>query len=95
MMEDEVWETLKSVGLDKSPGINGLPYEVYLRLLHMFVPLLTTIYNNWMRQGSIPRRFTRSIVKLLHKNKNGGNGISNFHSLTMLNTDLKILVKIL
>ena len=38
--EDEIREALKLVGLDKSPGIDGLPYEVYLRLLHMFAPLL-------------------------------------------------------
>ena len=61
----------------------------------MIVPLLATIYNNWMRQGSIPRRFTRGIVKLLHKNQHGGDGISNFRPLTMLNTDLKILSNIL
>ena len=48
-----------------------------------------------MRQGSIPRRFTRGIVKLLRKNKHGGDGISNFHLLTMLNTDLEILAKTL
>ena len=93
--EEEIREALKSVGLDKSPGIDGLPYEMYLRLSHMFVPLLATIYDNWMRQGTIPRRFTRGIVKLLRKNKHGGDGISNFRSLTMLNTDLKIFAKIL
>ena len=93
--EEEIREALKSVGLDKSPRIDGLPYEVYLRLSHMFVPLLATIYDNWMRQGSIPRRFTRGIVKLLRKNKHGGDGISNFRPLAMLNTNLKILAKIL
>ena len=93
--EEEIREALKSVGLEKSPGIDGLPYEVYLRLLHMFVPLLATIYDNWMRQGTIPRRFTRGIVKLLRKNKHGGDGISKFRPLTMFNTDLKILAKIL
>ncbi len=82
--EEEIRVALKSVGLDKSPGIDGLPYEVYLRLSHMFVPLLATIYNNWMRQGTIPRRFTRGIVKLLRKNKHGGDGISKFRPLTML-----------
>ena len=40
--EEEIREALKSVGLDKSPGIDGLPYKVYLRLSHMFVPLLAT-----------------------------------------------------
>ena len=34
-------------------------------------------------------------MKLLHKNKHGGDGISNFRPLTTLNTDLKILAKIL
>ena len=47
--EEEIRDALKSVGLDKSPGIDGLPYEVYLRLSHMFVPLLATTYDNWMR----------------------------------------------
>ena len=61
----------------------------------MFVPLLATIYDNWMRQGTIPRCFTRGIAKLLHKNKHGGDGISNFRPLTMLNTDFKSLAKIL
>ena len=93
--EDEIRQALKSVGTDKTPGIDGLPYEVYLRLSHMFVPLLATIYNNWLRQGTIPQRFTRGIVKLLRKNKHGGDGISNFRPLTMLNTDLIILAKIL
>ena len=81
--EDEVRQAVKSVGLDKSPGIDGLPYETYLRLSHMFFPLLATIYNNRMRQGSIARRFTRGIVKLLRKNKHGGDGICNFRPLTM------------
>ena len=44
--EEEIRESLKSVGLEKSPGIDGLPYEVYLRLSHMFVPLLATTYDN-------------------------------------------------
>ena len=66
IMEDEVRQALKSVGMDKSPRIDGLPYEMYLKFSHMVVPLLATIYN-WMRQGSIPRRFTGRIVKLLRK----------------------------
>ncbi|CAE1178594.1 unnamed protein product [Acanthosepion pharaonis] len=93
--ESEIWDALKQVGLDKSPGLDGLPYEVYLRLSPIFVPLLQLIYNHWMRQGSLPRRFTRGVIKLLRKDKNGGDGLGNFRPLTMLNTDLKILAKIL
>ena len=42
--EEEVQQVLKTVGADKSPRIDGLLYKVYLRRLHMFVPLLATIY---------------------------------------------------
>ena len=43
--EYEVRDVLKKVGLNKSPGLNGFPYEVYLRMSHMFVPILTDIFN--------------------------------------------------
>ena len=60
----------------------------------MFVLLLATIYNNWMKPGTILQRFIRGIVKFLSKNKHGGDRISNFRPLMMLNTNLKILAKI-
>ena len=40
-------DALKQVGLNKSPGQEGLPYEVYLRMSHMFVPILTDVFNHW------------------------------------------------
>ena len=47
--ECEVCNALKQVGL-KSPGLDGLPYEVYLRMSHMFVPILTDIFSHWFAQ---------------------------------------------
>ena len=52
--ECEVRDALKQVGLNKSPGLDGLPYEVYLRMSHMFVPILTDMFNHWFAQGAIP-----------------------------------------
>ena len=45
---------------------------------------LVNMYNNRMKQGTIPQRFTRSIVKLLRKDKHGRDGISNFRPLTKI-----------
>ena len=39
----EVCNALKQVGLNNSPGLHGLPYEVYLRMSHMFVSILTYV----------------------------------------------------
>ena len=50
----EVREALKQVGLNKSPRLDSLPYEVYMRLPHMFVPILTVMFNHWVAKGAIP-----------------------------------------
>ena len=44
--ECEVRDALKQVGLNKSPGLDGLPSEVYLRMSHMFVLILTDMFNH-------------------------------------------------
>ena len=44
--ECEVRYALKQAGLNKSPGLDGLPYEVYLRLPHMFMPILTDMFDH-------------------------------------------------
>ena len=73
--EAEIRDVLSRVGTEKTPGIDGLPYEMYLRLSPMFVPLLALLFNHWLKQGSIPRRSSRGVVKLLRKDKDGGDGI--------------------
>ena len=93
--EDKIQSALKTVGTDKITGIYGLHHELYLRLSKMFVPLLETVYNNWMKRGSVSQRFTWGIVKFLRKNKQSGDAIRKFCPLTMLNTNEKILTKVL
>ena len=59
--ECEVHSALKQVGLNKSPGLDGLPYEVYLTMSHMFVPILTDVFNHWFAQGAIPGSITKGV----------------------------------
>ena len=54
--ECEVRGALKQIGLNESQ--DGLPYEVYLRLPHMFVPILTDMFNYWFAKGAIPGSVT-------------------------------------
>lgn len=83
--EEEICEALKKVRKDKTLGINVLHYKVYLRLLPLFVSMLKVLFNHWMEQGAIPQCFNRCVVKLLCKNKHGGDCIGNFWSLMILN----------
>ena len=82
----EVRDALKQVGLNKSAGLDGLPYEVYLRMLHMFVPILTDVFNHWFAQGAIP-----GCVTMLHV----GEGLDDYRPITLLNTELTILARVL
>ena len=90
--ECEVRDALKQVGLNKSSGLDGLPYEVYLRMSRMFVPILTDMFNHWFAQGAIPGSVTKGVITLLKK---GGRpvweGLNYYRPITLLNTELKIL----
>ena len=44
--ECEVCDALKQVSLNKLPGLDDLHYEVYLRMSHRFVPILTDVFNH-------------------------------------------------
>ena len=94
--ECEVRDALKQVGLNKSPGLDGLPYEVYLSMSHMFVPILTDMFNHWFAQGAIPGCVTKGVITLLKKGgKHVGEGLDNYRPITLLNTELKILALVL
>ena len=94
--ECEVRDALKQVGLNKSPGLDGLPYEVYLRMFHMFVPILTDMFNHWFAPGAIPGSVTKGVITLLKK---GGRhvleGLGDYRLITLINTELKILARVL
>ncbi len=58
---------MKQIGLIKSPRLDGFPHEVYLRLLSMFVPILTDMFNHWFAQGAIPGSVTKGVITLPKK----------------------------
>ena len=85
--ECEVRGALKQVGLNKSPGQDGLPFEVYLRMSHMFVPILTDMFNHWFTKSVIPGCVTKSVITLQMKGgKYVWEGLDDYRSITLLNT---------
>ena len=94
--ECEVRDALKQVGLNKSPGLDGLPYEVYLTMSHMFVPILTDMFNHWFAQGAIPGSVTKGVITLLKKgSRHVWEGLDDYRPISLLNTELKILARVL
>ena len=94
--ESEVHNALKQVGLNKSPGLDGLPYEVYLRMSHMFVPILTDVFNHSFAQGAIPGSITQGVITLLKKGgRHVWEDLDDYRVITLFNTELTILAWVL
>ena len=93
--ECEIIEALKKVGSNRSPGLDGLPYEVYLRMSHLFVPILEAVFNHWFDQGAIPGQVTKGLITLLWKDKEVRDDLDSYRPITLLNTELKVLAKVL
>ena len=88
VIECEVRDALKQVGLNKSTGLDGLPYEVYLRMSHMFVSILTDMFNHWFAQGAIPGSVTKGVITLLKKGgRHVWEGLDDYMPITLLNTE--------
>ena len=91
--ECEVRSAMKQVGLNKLPGLD---YEVYLRMSHMFAPILTNVFNHWLAQGAIPGSITKGVITLLKKGGRHVRGdLDDYRPITLLNTELKILARVL
>ena len=96
VIEREVRNALKQVSLNKSPRLDGWPYVVYLRLSHMFVPILTYMFNHWFAQGDDPGSVTKGVIILLKKGgRHFWEGLYNYRLISLLKTELKILVRVL
>ena len=94
--ECKVRDALKQVGLNKSLGLEGLPYEVYLKISHMFIPILTELFNHWFAQGAIPGSITKNMITLLKKeDRHVWEDLDDYRLITLLNTELKILARVL
>ena len=94
--ECEVRSALKQVGLNKSRGLDGLPYEMYLRMSHMFAPILTDVFNHWLAHGAISGSITKGVITLLKKEGRHIRGdLDDYRPITLLNTELKILARVL
>lgn len=60
----------------------------------MFVTIFTVVLTNLLRQGFVPDRVTRGVITLLKTHKHGGRD-EDYRPITLLNTELRFLAKIL
>ena len=90
----EIEEAIKGMKNEKSPGDDGIPKEFDHKFFHLLKDELTELYNNIKFEKIMPDSQKNATVKLLFK-KGDHRSLRNWRPISLLNTDYKILSKIL
>jgi hypothetical protein len=106
--EDQVFKALRLTKNGTATGLDGCPYELWKALCDQhdsakennqnsfdIIKVLTTVFNDIRLHGVDPRTsFTQGWMCPIYKKKDRTE-ISNYRPITLLNTDYKILTKVL
>eukprot|EP00798_Chlamydomonas_sp_ICE-L_P011813 gene11813-biopygen720 len=78
----------------KSPGPDGIPIELYRTFADCFTPLLCRLYSAMGTKRLLPPEFLEGSLIILGK---GGDKLDagNYRPITLVNTDYRILAKVL
>ena len=91
---DELKKALKGMKNNKTPGIDGLPSELYKHFSDILLPLLLNAAHCIKAIGKMSNTQRSAIVALLHK-KGERADLKNWRPISLLCTDYKILTKAL
>lgn len=93
--EEEIERAINELNKKKSPGIDGLGSEFYIVFKDVLISILKEVYDEIFKKGQMNLRMGMGLMKIIYKKKGEKTELKNYRPLTMLNTDLKILSKIL
>ena len=95
LTEGELHETLKSFSKNKSPGLDGLSAEFYLKFWGDIKTKLIQVYKDSFQNGILPECMKVGVITLLEKKGKDRLDIANWRPITLLNVDYKLLTKTL
>ena len=70
-------------------------FEFYLKFWHLLNKHLLEVFNESLQCGSMPDSLTEIIIRLIFKKKGDVRNLKNWKPISLLNTDYKILAKVL
>jgi hypothetical protein len=91
---DEIAQVINNLPNNKSPGVDGLVYEMYKHASHILLQPLCILFNTILCSGQYPDSWCEAIISPIHK-KGSRNDPSNYRGISLLCTISKIFMKIL
>lgn len=93
--QEEVKIAISSMNKGKSPGSDGLPVEYYKEYTDIITPILTAVFEEAFRTGSLPPSFNEALISVIPKKGRDHTNPANFRPISLINVDSKILAKVL
>ena len=91
----EIISAIKNMKNDKSPGLDGIPAEIFKALDEDIVNSLLILFRKIWEQGDVPQDFRDALVINLYKNKGDTSNCNNYRGISLLSVAGKFLSKIM
>jgi len=91
----EITSAVRDMQSGKSPGPDGFPTEFYKKFESQLSPLILKVFEESLLSGSLPASMREAVISLLIKKDKNPLNCSSYRPISLLNTDAKILAKIL
>ena len=90
----EVKRAIRTAPSGRSPGLDGIPVELYRHFRDAFIPLLARLFTAIATTGDLPPRFHEGLITILHKSGEQTDP-ANYRPITLLSTDYRLYAKVL
>ncbi len=90
---EELAQAARGAAAGRSPGLDGLTYEFYTRVIHLVGDSMAAALNTMLANGEMTESLRLGAVRLLPKVA-GVPAASQLRPITLLSTDYKLLTKV-
>jgi len=92
---EEIRDEIESMGNKKASAEDGINGEIYKSTFEIFPNYITAMYNECLRRGVFPVRWTRAkLIPITKHGKENSGDVSKFRPISLLNTGGKVLEKV-
>ena len=90
----EIQMIIKNLPTNKSPGTYGFTVELHQKSKEL-TPILLKLFQKTAEEGKLPNSFYEAIITLIPKPDKDATEKENYRPIALMNTDAKVIKKIL